>query len=214
LEPLTVPFAPRAPLAHWSLKSGTVALPGIGPEAARGVLCPHTPIFPMLDTCDRAAVSRCWRAIRTHFLPLGPPVGQPEEPEEEDGEGDDAELHGHHHQNPGGGGGLLRLPPPASPMLSASSASSSWQQRGVAHLLPFAAKHPSVLDQRRAGSQWCGPLTLHGLSRWLNARGEKFPGNGFPYDEVCASVDLARATLPWTKSRLFISGVFFWRRYL
>lgn len=29
----------------------------------------------------------------------------------------------------------------------------------------------------------CGRLTLYGLSRWLNNRGETFPG-GFPYDEV------------------------------
>ena len=30
----------------------------------------------------------------------------------------------------------------------------------------------------------CGPLTLHGMSRWLNSRGERFPAPGFPYDEV------------------------------
>jgi len=41
---------------------------------------------------------------------------------------------------------------------------------------------PVTLDAKNP--LWCGPLTLFGLSRWLNARGEVFPGEGFPYDEV------------------------------
>lgn len=181
-----MPFAARAPLAHWSLKSASgVALPGIEPDAARGVLCSHAPLYPMLDTCNRAAVARCWRAIRTHFLPLGPPVGQPEEDEDDDA-GSPASFDG--------GGGLLRLPSLPSPQLepggsSRSHSSGPWQHgRGVAHLWPLAAKHPHGLDRQRAGAQWCGPLTLHGVSQWLNARGETFPGRGFPYDEVGGGV--------------------------
>lgn len=177
LSPLNAPFAPRTPFKHWSLKSPTIALPGIDPHTSQGVLCSHTPLYPMLDTCDRAAVARCWRTIRTHFAPLGPPVG--ERDHDEDDEDDDNESYGHHHHE-------QQLP--HSPMVhhASHSPSSPWRQRGATHLLPLAQKHQHLLrrDQQRAGTQWCGLLTLYGMSQWLNARGEKFPGQGFPYDEV------------------------------
>ena len=62
---------------------------------------------------------------------------------------------------------------------SAAAGAAGSGLRGTGHL---PLRFPCTLDAGVA--LWCGPLTLHGLARWLGNRGERFPGEGFPYDEV------------------------------
>jgi len=163
MEHLTKAFAPREPFKHWTLKSPEIPLLGIASSEARGVLCQNEPLYPMIDTADRRAISRCWRAIRLHFEPIGSPN---DKDDDDDDDHRNNNTHNHHHED--GGGDMSFL---GSPMGSRSG--SRGDSRGGGSM--------SSMSQIEG---WVGPMTLYGMSRWLNNRGEKFPGSGFPYDEV------------------------------
>ena len=139
LAHLHVPFPPRPPFRHRGNVPGAIMLYGIAPEDAAGVLRVKAPIYPVLDVCDRVAVSRCWRAVRMHFLPTRKSSWVLRQ---ERGGGDLADD----DDDQGGAGGYD-------------------DDDGI------------LADDDPAS---CGHLTLHGISRWLNSRGERFPAPGFP----------------------------------